>query len=97
MRVAAPEHRGTLISDFTVDELVDELAAPIGLPALGAEVAPYGQVTQFLMQPPAAEDAQTLRWSGRARKSRSRRSRACSRTKTSTLRSSRPSSRSSRR
>ena len=55
-RVAAPEHRGTLISDFTVDELVDELAAPGSAPALGAEVAPYGQVTQFLMQPPA-EDA----------------------------------------
>lgn len=55
-RAPAPEHRGTLISDFTVDELVDELAAPIGLPALGASVAPYGQVTQYLMQPPA-EDA----------------------------------------
>ena len=55
-RVAAPEHRGTLISDFTVDELADELAAPGSSPALGAEVAPYGQVTQFLMQPPA-EDA----------------------------------------
>jgi FkbH-like protein len=55
-RAPAPEHCGTLISDFTVDELVDELAAPIGLPALGASVAPYGQVTQFLMQPPA-EDA----------------------------------------
>ena len=55
-RMVAPEHRGILISDFTVDELVDELVAPIGLPALGAEVAPYGQVTQYLMQPPA-EDA----------------------------------------
>jgi FkbH-like protein len=52
----APAHRGTLISDFTIDELVDELAAPSALPTLGAEVAPYGQVTQFLMQPPS-EDA----------------------------------------
>jgi len=57
VRADPPEHCGTLISDFTVDELVDELAAPIGLPALGAEVAPYGQVTQFLMQPPAPEAA----------------------------------------
>jgi len=55
--VAAPEHRGTLISDFTVDELVDELAAPMDLPALGADVAPYGQVTQFLMQAPAGDAA----------------------------------------
>ena len=53
VQVAVPEHRGTLISDFTIDELVDELVAPIGLPGLAAEVAPYGQVTQFLMQPPA--------------------------------------------
>ncbi|MES1174312.1 MAG: HAD-IIIC family phosphatase [Myxococcales bacterium] len=52
----APAYRGTLISDFTIDELVDELAAPSALPPLGAEVAPYGQVTQFLMQP-ASEDA----------------------------------------
>ncbi|HET7540256.1 MAG TPA: HAD-IIIC family phosphatase [Polyangiaceae bacterium] len=56
-RTETPQHRGTLISDFTVDELVDELAAPSGLPALGAEVAPYGQVTQFLMQPPSPDAA----------------------------------------
>jgi len=55
--VAAPEHRGTLISDFTVDELVDELTAPMDLPALGADVAPYGQVTQSLMQAPPADAA----------------------------------------
>ncbi len=51
-----PAHRGVLISDFTVDELVDELLSPIGLPPLAADVAPYGQVMQSLMQP-AAEDA----------------------------------------
>ncbi len=51
--VELPAHRGTLISDFTVDELVDELLSPIGLPPLAAEVAPYGQVMQSLMHPPA--------------------------------------------
>ena len=55
--VEAPLHRGTLISDFTIDELVDELGAPSTAPTLAAEVAPFGQVTQFLMQPPAADAA----------------------------------------
>ncbi len=55
--VEAPEHRGTLISDFTIDELVDELSAPSASPPLGAEVAPYGQVTQYLMQPPSPDAA----------------------------------------
>ncbi|HWZ92861.1 MAG TPA: acyltransferase, partial [Polyangiaceae bacterium] len=54
---AAPAQRGTLISDFTVDELVDELLAEGAAPALGAEVAPFGQVTQWLMQPAEAEAA----------------------------------------
>lgn len=52
-----PAHHGTLISDFTVDELVDELRASGPLPPLGATVAPYGQVTRFLMQPPAPDGA----------------------------------------
>jgi FkbH-like protein len=50
-------HRGTLISDFTVDELVDELSVDGDAPPLAAEVAPFGQVTQCLMQPPAADAA----------------------------------------
>ncbi len=56
--VAAPARRGTLISDFTVDELVDELlSGEIAAPTLGATVAPYGQVTQSLMQEPDSDAA----------------------------------------
>src|SRR5262249_33858291 len=49
----APKLTGTLISDFTIDELADVLLGE-GAPALGADVAPFGQVTQALLQPPSA-------------------------------------------
>lgn len=56
--VATPvEFTGTLIADTTVDGLVDALRLPSEQPALGAEVVPFGQVTQYLLQPPAASAA----------------------------------------
>ena len=48
----APAFTGTLISDFTVNGLVDELARPDVEPPLAARVAPFNQVTQSLLQPP---------------------------------------------
>lgn len=45
----APKHYGVLVSDFTVDELAEELAAAGPSPVLGTQVAPFGQVTQTLM------------------------------------------------
>jgi FkbH-like protein len=50
-----PSFFGTLISDFTIDELVDELLTPQLHPALGAKVAPFGQVTQSLLLPPSPD------------------------------------------
>jgi FkbH-like protein len=53
--VVPPRSFGTLISDFTIDELADELRAPgVHAPA-GADVAPFGQVTQMLMGEPKAD------------------------------------------
>jgi FkbH-like protein len=53
---AAPTRFGILVSDFTIDELAQELqSAADANPALGADVAPFGQVTQTLLTPPVAE------------------------------------------
>ncbi|HVE87154.1 MAG TPA: HAD-IIIC family phosphatase [Myxococcales bacterium] len=51
-----PAHRGYLVSDFTVNELAEQMATPLDGPALHGEVAPFGQVVQCLMSPPP-EDA----------------------------------------
>jgi FkbH-like protein len=52
----APLFSGTLVSDFTIDELADELRAA-GDPVLGATVAPFAQVTQVLLRPPESDAA----------------------------------------
>ena len=48
----APKLFGILIADTTIDGLVDELKTPGPLPPLGAQVAPFGQVTPTLLQGP---------------------------------------------
>jgi FkbH-like protein len=45
-------HRGTLIADFTIDELVSHLARLPGSVGFEAVAAPFGQVVQSLIQPP---------------------------------------------
>ncbi|HYV50108.1 MAG TPA: HAD-IIIC family phosphatase [Myxococcaceae bacterium] len=47
-----PTHHGYLVADFTVDEMATLLRDPLDGPALGAEVAPFGQVVQSLLQGP---------------------------------------------
>ncbi|MEO7097578.1 MAG: HAD-IIIC family phosphatase, partial [Polyangiales bacterium] len=51
---ARPEvkHRGVLIADFTIDELAHRLQEDLEAPGVSAEVAPYGQIVQALLQPP---------------------------------------------
>jgi len=56
----APRFSGTIVSDFTIDELADELRATDRLPGLGARVAPFGQVNQVLLEEPSPEDADFL-------------------------------------
>jgi FkbH-like protein len=48
----APRFFGLLVSDFTIDELADELLVPGVDPAVAAVVAPFGQVTQALLGAP---------------------------------------------
>jgi FkbH-like protein len=45
-------HRGTLIADFTIDELVRHLERVPGPVGFEAVAAPFGQVVQSLLQPP---------------------------------------------
>ncbi|HZZ84808.1 MAG TPA: HAD-IIIC family phosphatase [Anaeromyxobacteraceae bacterium] len=55
-----PAGRGTIIADFTADELARFLADPTHGPPLSAEAAPYDQVAQTLLQgarPDAADFA----------------------------------------
>jgi FkbH-like protein len=52
-----PDFFGTLIADFTIDELAEELRSGDPAPALGAVVAPFGQVAQALLQPPSSDGA----------------------------------------
>jgi FkbH-like protein len=47
---SAPEHRGVLISDFTIQDLARELVDVSDPPAMQAERLPYGQVIQALIQ-----------------------------------------------
>jgi FkbH-like protein len=56
----APGFSGTLVSDFTISELADELKVPDGLPALDVSVAPFGQVTRALLEGPPAEASDFL-------------------------------------
>jgi FkbH-like protein len=49
---AEPKLHGILISDFTIDELVDELRVSDTHPGVGAIVAPFGQVNQMLLEAP---------------------------------------------
>jgi FkbH-like protein len=44
-----PKVFGTLISDFTIDELAEELRAVGTHPPAAAQVAPFGQVSQMLL------------------------------------------------
>jgi FkbH-like protein len=49
---AKPAFFGTIASDFTIDELSEELRSSEHGPSVGAVVAPFGQVTQVLLQEP---------------------------------------------
>jgi len=53
-----PRFSGTLVSDFTIDELADELRSVDSYPPLAVDVAPFGQVLQVLLDesPPSAAD-----------------------------------------
>jgi FkbH-like protein len=53
--LAEPKVRGYLISDFTVDELSNELRLSDLHSGVGARVAPFGQVTQSLLSPAPAD------------------------------------------
>lgn len=52
-----PQMTGHLISDFTIDELANELLTSELHPGVGAVIAPFGQVTQMLLSPPPADAA----------------------------------------
>jgi FkbH-like protein len=52
-----PVARGTLIADFTIDPMVRFLADAAEGPVLAASVAPFGQVTQTLLQGPSPDDS----------------------------------------
>ena len=56
--VGKPEINGYLISDFTIDELSNELGVSDLHPRVGSRVAPFDQVTQSLLSlpPPDAAD-----------------------------------------
>ncbi len=55
-------HRGLLISDFTIDELALRLEADLEEPGLTAEVAPFGQVVQALLQGSQGEQDFAVVW-----------------------------------
>ncbi|HKQ71637.1 MAG TPA: HAD-IIIC family phosphatase, partial [Polyangiaceae bacterium] len=57
---APPRFSGTIVSDFTIDELADELRAGGYDPGLRVDVAPYGYVTQVLLQEPKPEASDYL-------------------------------------
>jgi FkbH-like protein len=48
-------YRGTLISDFTIDELGGQLHRLVDGPGVDAAIAPFGQVVQALMQGPTGD------------------------------------------
>ncbi len=50
---AMPLARGVLVSDFTIDPLARFLASPVDGASLEADVAPFAQVTQTILQGPA--------------------------------------------
>ncbi len=45
-------HHGTIIADFTIDELASQLRGLTDGPGIDADVAPFGQVVQALVQGP---------------------------------------------
>ena len=49
----AVEHRGVLIADFTIDELGHHLQEDLEAPGVAADIAPFGQIVQALLQPPS--------------------------------------------
>lgn len=49
--VAVPTYRGVLLTDFTVGDLPVRLRDASDAPVLDVAEAPYGQVTQYLLQP----------------------------------------------
>ncbi|RUP10139.1 HAD-IIIC family phosphatase [Hyphomicrobium sp.] len=55
--VSAPKINGYLISDFTIDELSNELVVSDLHSGVGARVAPFDQVTQSLLSPPPPDAA----------------------------------------
>jgi len=57
LAIAPPQLSGRLISDFTIDDLADELRTPDLHPSVAAQVAPFGQVVQTLLSPPPADAA----------------------------------------
>lgn len=55
VQASAPAMHGHLIADFTIDDMVKELAGTGLHPAVAATVAPFDQVTQTLMAPAPAD------------------------------------------
>jgi FkbH-like protein len=55
--VLSAQSTGYLISDFTIDELASELRISDLFPGVGAQIAPFGQVTQTLLSPPPIDAA----------------------------------------
>jgi FkbH-like protein len=55
VQALAPAMHGHLIADFTIDDMVKELAGPGLHPAVAATVAPFDQVTQALLAPAPAD------------------------------------------
>ena len=54
---AEPGLRGVLLADFTIAELARHLAKADDPPAIAADVAPFGQVVQSMIQGPSADFA----------------------------------------
>jgi FkbH-like protein len=59
-KASAPQISGTIVSDFTADELVDELRVSDVHAGVAARMAPFGQVTQVLLEQPSADAADFL-------------------------------------
>jgi FkbH-like protein len=58
----APTKHGTLVADFTIDELAEVLLEPGLHPPLGAQVAPFGQVSQTLLGTPTDHSDFLVLW-----------------------------------
>jgi FkbH-like protein len=58
---AEPDHRGLLVSDFTIDELARHLEGAAA-PTMAATVAPFGQVFPALMSPKDPQHDYAVVW-----------------------------------